>query len=114
MGQSMRTNTNALGRGRDLPGDQRHRVSVNDATVESDFYVAELDDGRQTDFVEVMLSEIEARTAGAFRAILDRGEWPPSSDTRAGIAAWAALQICGVLPSGGRARASRTTGSSCR
>ena len=76
-----------------LPGDHRHRVSVNDATVENDFYIAELDDGSQTDLVEAMFSEIEGHAAHAFRAILDRGEWPPSADTRAGIAAWAALQI---------------------
>lgn len=76
-----------------LPGDKRHPVSVLNATVEKDFYLAELDDGTLVDDPENALVDIETAGANAIRAIVSGGEWPLRPENRAAISLWAALQI---------------------
>jgi hypothetical protein len=76
----------------ELPGARRHPISVNDATVEKDFYSVELPDGSSTDCFEDRLGEIEGVAARAIRDLVDNESWPIPPDTREGIAAWAALQ----------------------
>jgi len=76
-----------------LPGDVRHAVSINDATVAKDFYLVEEEDGSRSDRVEKLLSSIETEAADAFRVVVDRETWPIPDDARIAIASWAAFQI---------------------
>lgn len=75
-----------------LPGDVRHAVSINDATVAKDFYLVEEEDGSRSDRVEKLLSDIETEAADAFRVVVDRNTWPIPDDARIAIACWAAFQ----------------------
>jgi hypothetical protein len=77
----------------ELPGTKRHPISVNDATVEKDFYTIELSDGSSTDRFEDRLGEIEGLAARATSDLVDNGTWPIPVETRQGIAVWAALQF---------------------
>lgn len=76
-----------------LPGENRHLISINDATVEKDFYLVRGEDGEQHDDVEKFLSDAEAEAAPAIRRIVDDGVWPIDEDTRMAVAIWSALQL---------------------
>jgi hypothetical protein len=75
-----------------LPGEKRHLISVNDATVEKDFYLVEEEDGRQHDEVEKLLGMVEDPAATAISQLLDGSMWPIPPDAREAIAIWAAFQ----------------------
>lgn len=74
-----------------LPGDRRHRVSINDASVVRDFYTIYTDDGPSDEF-EKVLASVEAEAATAFRKVLDDRVWPPDEVTRWALSWWAAIQ----------------------
>jgi hypothetical protein len=76
----------------ELPGDKRHPISICDATVERDFYLITRGDGSRSDELEDHFGRIEDLAAQSVREIVDRGTWPISTEARANIAAWAALQ----------------------
>jgi hypothetical protein len=76
----------------ELPGVRRHRISVNDATVQRDFYLAELEDGSVSDVAEDLLSELEGQAAPAIRELVDNRTWPVPDDARVAISGWAAAQ----------------------
>ncbi|MFA1543495.1 DUF4238 domain-containing protein [Actinomadura monticuli] len=75
-----------------LPGDKSHPISVNDATVEKDFYLLEDEQGTQSDALEDLLSEVEGNAAKGVRNIVDEHIWPITGKTRESVAAWAASQ----------------------
>jgi len=76
----------------ELPGDKRHLISINDATVEKDFYLLKRPDGSRSDELEDHFGRIEGLAAQSVREIVDDGIWPIPTAARANIAAWAALQ----------------------
>lgn len=75
-----------------LPGDRSHLISVNDATVETDFYSISTHDGSLDDFWERQFSVTEGLAQAAFREVVDERHWPPSESARRAIAEWVALQ----------------------
>lgn len=75
----------------ELPGIRR-TISAKDATVHSDFYTAEAEDGMPSGEFETWLGAIESLAAPAFEHVIDGGRWPPTPEDRWAIAAWAALQ----------------------
>jgi len=75
-----------------LPGEQRHRLSVRNASVVNDFYTVELVDGSASDEYEKVFSQVEGAAAPAFRAVLDDAVWPLAANQKIAIAWWAALQ----------------------
>jgi hypothetical protein len=75
-----------------LLGAKRHPISINDATVERDFYLVEDEDGRQRDEVEKLLGMVEEPAAMGISQVLDGSMWPITSDAREAIATWAAFQ----------------------
>jgi len=74
-----------------LPGDQRHRTSINDASVVRDFYTIHTDEGPSDEF-ERVLASVETNAATAFRSVLDDRVWPPDEETRWALSWWAAVQ----------------------
>ncbi|MFI5864661.1 DUF4238 domain-containing protein [Streptomyces sp. NPDC051546] len=76
----------------ELPGVKRHLLSIDNATVEKDFYLIEIDDGSPSDAVEDALSELEGQAATALRTLADQHIWPIPEEVRRPIAAWAAIQ----------------------
>src|SRR6476660_533312 len=75
-----------------LPGKKRHLISINDATVEKDFYLVEDESGRQHDDVEKLLGMVEESAARAISQLLDGSLWPVTPEGREAIATWAAFQ----------------------
>jgi hypothetical protein len=75
-----------------LPEGDHHIVSVKDASVETGFYLMELDDGSWTDEVEDTLSALEADAATALRVLVDEAPWPIPPEVREPVAAWAGAQ----------------------
>lgn len=75
-----------------LPGDRSHPISVNDASVITDFYNITSDDGAVDDFWEQQFSALEGVAADAFREVVDDRVWPPSEDSRTALSYWVALQ----------------------
>lgn len=75
-----------------LSGRNRHLMSVNDASVETDFYLMEVEDGSWTDEAEDALSNLETDAAQALRVLVDEAPWPIPPEVREPIAAWAAVQ----------------------
>lgn len=76
----------------ELPGDKRHPISIDDATVEKDFYLFKRPDGSWSDELEDQFGEIEGLAAESVREVVDDGVWPIPTEARANIAGWAALQ----------------------
>src|ERR1700729_3332804 len=80
----------------ELRGKKRISVSVKDASVVKNFYIAQKPDGTWTDAVEGLFSEIESDAAAATRRVVDERMWPIGPDERGAIAAWASLQYLRV------------------
>ena len=76
-----------------LPGHHRHPISVNDATVENDFYTAVLEDGSSSDAAEDLFGRVESATAAALKRVVEQRIWPISGETREALALWTALQF---------------------
>lgn len=76
----------------ELPGTKRHPISVTDASVVNDFYLAHTADGVLTDAFEDRMAEVEGAAAAAVRELIDEEVWPISGTSRERIAAWTALQ----------------------
>ena len=76
----------------ELPGDRRHLVSIDDASVERDFYLIEQEHGSKSDAVEELLGKFEDAAARGVRAVVDDLAWPIPDQVRQDIAGWAALQ----------------------
>lgn len=72
-----------------LNGRPPHPIAVNDATVVTDYYSVELEDG-PSDYFERLFAEIEAPAAAALRTLL--ADDFPTGDEREAFAMWAALQ----------------------
>jgi hypothetical protein len=68
-----------------------HLISMNNATVERDFYSTTAP-GLEVDAYETTLSQIEGRAEEAFRWVVDEGVWPTPED-RVAIAQWIAAQF---------------------
>ena len=75
-----------------IPGKISHPISVNDATVNTDYYSVELEDGTLSDVFETAFSEIEGPASGAFRGLLATPVVFPNGDGRQALSAWIALQ----------------------
>ena len=73
--------------------DESHNMSISDATVQTDFYLVQEEDGTFDDRIERHLGSIESKAALGFKALLHDHEWPPSPITRERVATWAALQF---------------------
>ncbi|KIX80015.1 hypothetical protein SF12_00505 [Streptomyces sp. MBRL 601] len=76
----------------ELPGTKRNTLNVKDATVHTDFYLVEAEDGTWTDKVEDSLSEVEGAAATAIRTLIEDKPWPIPHQVREAIAGWTALQ----------------------
>ncbi|WP_199515723.1 DUF4238 domain-containing protein [Nucisporomicrobium flavum] len=76
-----------------LAGGEGHLVSINDATVERDFYLVQDVDGQQHDDVEKLLSDVESDASTAVGRVVNQALWPIDQDTRMAIVLWAALQL---------------------
>jgi hypothetical protein len=75
-----------------LPGTTRHRISINDATVEKDFYTIVGPDGEPSDELEDAFAELEGAAETAVRELVDERRWPVPRQAREDLAAWCALQ----------------------
>lgn len=75
-----------------LPGTKRHKISINKATVENDFYTIVGPDGEPSDELEDAFVDIEGAADAAVRELVDERRWPISTQARADLAAWCALQ----------------------
>lgn len=75
-----------------LPGTFSHRIGVNDATVNNDYYTVEFEDGTVSDAAETLFGEIEAPASSALRGLLSTPVVFPDGDQRDALAAWIALQ----------------------
>ncbi|MFJ8476578.1 DUF4238 domain-containing protein [Kitasatospora sp. NPDC094011] len=75
-----------------IPEGRSKLVSTRSATVVEDFYMVETADGTMTDELEDVLGRLETAAAPAIRALVNRTAWPISPETRAAVAAWAAMQ----------------------
>ncbi|MFB9902860.1 DUF4238 domain-containing protein [Allokutzneria oryzae] len=76
----------------ELPGTHRHCMATTNASVVKDFYTLTLPDGTRSDAFERMFSTIESAASQAFRAVVQKGQWPVNGMHREAIAAWSALQ----------------------
>jgi hypothetical protein len=85
-----------------LGGADSHLISLNDATVQTDFYKIE-QEGREADAFEKTLSKHEGEFATALTSVLDDERWPPSAEDRTVLAVMVALQYL-------RSHATRTSG----
>ncbi|MCZ2819440.1 DUF4238 domain-containing protein [Modestobacter sp. VKM Ac-2977] len=70
--------------------EQRHLISLNDATVQKHFYSTELPD-LEEDAYENALSQLEGDSEGAFKRVVDQGLVPTDED-RVLICQWIAAQ----------------------
>jgi hypothetical protein len=68
-----------------------HKISVNNATVERDFYSTSAPE-LEVDAYESTLSQVEGQAEVAFRHVVDEGRWPTPQD-RVAIAQWIAAQF---------------------
>lgn len=75
-----------------LSGGPAHRLSIDDATVQKDFYSFEDTSGQLNDSVEDALGEMEGEAAEVFRMVVDRQVWPLPQAERMKLAEWAAIQ----------------------
>lgn len=85
----------------ELPGNRSFYQSIEDATVERDFYLVDLGDEQQSDVVESAFGYIETDAAQVWRAVVE-GLWPLPDHPREIVAGWVALQLL-------RSKAQRTT-----
>jgi len=72
-------------------GGNPHPQSINDATVQKDFYALGAG-GENSDAFEKMLAALEQEAAPAFVRVVDSDAWPPSFEDRYAICSWIALQ----------------------
>ncbi|MGP9490452.1 DUF4238 domain-containing protein [Glutamicibacter sp. 287] len=75
-----------------LPGENSYRVSVNDATVQKDFYSLTNDRGELDDSLEEAFSRIEDEAAKALQAILIEPGMPIGIDDKRDFSYWLAVQ----------------------
>ena len=75
-----------------LPGNRNHLVSVEKASVISDFYRIRMEDGQLNDYFERAFSEIEGPAAVVHRSVFSSGRWPLRPEEKADFALWIALQ----------------------
>lgn len=74
-----------------LPGHVKHPISINNASVEMDFYSFRMADGSLDDWLERAFGEIESLASRVLQAGVDRC-WPLDEGDRAALSAWIALQ----------------------
>lgn len=67
-------------------------MSINDATVQKDFYNVDRE-GLEPDAFERVLSGIEREAAAALARTLDETQWPPTAEDRHMLSTWIALQF---------------------
>jgi hypothetical protein len=75
-----------------LPGTTRHKIGINDATVEKDFYTVVGPDGEPSDELEDAFVELDGAAETAVRELADERRWPIPRQAREALAAWCALQ----------------------
>lgn len=76
----------------ELPGDRRFPLSIGNATVQRDYYLAIGINGELTDQAESAFAEIETAAAEAWVLACD-GAWPLPDPQREAVGAWIALQL---------------------
>lgn len=72
-------------------GGDAHPQSINDATVQKDYYTVSRE-GVEPDDFEIALGEIEQVAAPVFREILSGKGWPLTDEDRHKLSTWIALQ----------------------
>jgi hypothetical protein len=74
-----------------LPGRHAHPNSVNNASVETDFYSFRMPDGSLDDRLERAFGDIESLAAQVLQTRVEE-RWPLDDAEKAALAAWVALQ----------------------
>lgn len=75
-----------------LPGDRSHLISVDRATVITDYYTLVSEDGQVSDYFERAFAEIEEPASRILKSVIRERLWPLSQDDKETLAEWIALQ----------------------